>query len=190
MNDPEIRAALVRRLDGQGGLLIHELGLSGHRHRADVVTVDTELCGFEIKGDGDTLRRLPAQAAAFSRVFDRVTLVSAERHVARALDIVPPWWAVLVAGEGERGVFLEPCRTGAINPAPDPVAVAEVLWRDQALAALRRRGLARGHSRSTCRVLSRALATGVPLDELRAEARTALVAQRQWIARGKRGDKP
>lgn len=193
MNDADIRRALERRLGRRRGLLIHELGLANHTSRVDLAHVGRALAGFEIKGDGDTLRRLPAQAAAFSRVFDRMAVVTTERHVPGALEIVSAWWAVHVVHadpEAQRrahSLTVRTLRPGTANPALDPLGVAELLWRDQALAALKRRGLARGLSAAPRRVLWRELSTRLPLGELRAEALAALTAQRAWIARGARG---
>lgn len=52
--------------------------------RADLAlayrTPTSELVGIEIKSALDTLRRLPHQIEAYSRIFDRVILVAATRH--------------------------------------------------------------------------------------------------------------
>jgi peptidoglycan hydrolase-like protein with peptidoglycan-binding domain len=52
--------------------------------RADVAVIGTTMDGFEIKTERDSLRRLPRQADAYSRVFDHCHAVLAHRHVDRA----------------------------------------------------------------------------------------------------------
>lgn len=56
--------------------------------------------GYELKGDHDTLCRLPEQANAYSAIFDFVTLVVSERHLLRAIDVVPDWWGIRIARVG------------------------------------------------------------------------------------------
>jgi hypothetical protein len=49
------------------------------------------LWGYELKSERDTLERLPLQARIYSRVFDRVTLVTGLRHAGAAEDRIPGW---------------------------------------------------------------------------------------------------
>jgi hypothetical protein len=60
--------------------------------RAGMVVVGRSLDAFEIKSERDTLRRLPRQALAHERLFDRCTLVVAERHSDHAAAMLPEWW--------------------------------------------------------------------------------------------------
>jgi len=150
--------------------VLDEVGLFLHEARVDLVVVTDRLEAYEIKSDADSLTRLPTQAQMYSRVFERVTLVCAARHIQRALTIVPDWWTVLEVTHGDETPFT--CRqAGAQNPAVDPFAVAQLLWRDDALDALARRDCATGLWTRTRPAIWRALSELVPATELLAEAR-------------------
>jgi hypothetical protein len=56
-----------------------------------MVVVGRSLDAFEIKSERDTLRRLPRQALAYERLFDRCTLVLAERHSDHPAAMLPEW---------------------------------------------------------------------------------------------------
>src|SRR4051794_17477210 len=137
MRDAEIRAALrihvERRFAGDPGLLVvDELGLVFDEARVDVAVVNGALHGFEIKSEHDSLARLPGQIVAYGRVFDYVTLVVGRRHAARASGLVPPWWGVIQASPGSHGATLSEVRHERLNPAVEGVAVAQLLWREEA----------------------------------------------------------
>ncbi len=116
--------------------LIEELGHCQGRVRIDLATVSGVLHGYEIKSNRDRLSRLSSQAAIYSRVLDRVTLVVGSKHIEAALRLVPRWWGVLLVRVGSNGVWLDPRRPAAENPDQDPRALVELLWRDEALALL------------------------------------------------------
>jgi hypothetical protein len=101
--------------------------------RADVALIGTTIDGFEIKTERDSLKRLPRQADAYTRVFDRCHVVLAYRHVDRALEILPPWWGVRVIDDGLTFMTLRPAEP---NPSVDPETLVRLLWRDEAYTAL------------------------------------------------------
>lgn len=149
MHDADVRHAVLallrlRHPDPAAVRIVEELGVWSGSARIDVAAIGTDLYGVEIKSASDTLKRLDWQVDLYGRVFDRVDLVAAERHLAPALARIPPWWGVLRAAEDLGGVRLEPVRVGGVNPSPDPALVSALLWRDEVLAILRERGLARG----------------------------------------------
>ena len=100
MQEAVVRAAIeaqVAAVDARPGdtLIVHELGLCQAEARVDIAAVNGLLVGWEIKTRQDRLSRLPRQEAVYSRVFDRMWLVADERHIAPALDMIPPWWGVI-----------------------------------------------------------------------------------------------
>jgi hypothetical protein len=97
LNDPLIRTALVARLRREGRLLMHEVDIAWSSSRADILTLDDELCGYEIKSDRDSFARLGDQMTSYRHIFDRVFIVTTERHRAKALSVRPPGVGVLVA---------------------------------------------------------------------------------------------
>ena len=149
LRDAEVRPALRKYLErqnlaGSETLMIEELGLCQGLARIDLATVGGVLHGYEIKSPRDRLTRLASQAATYSRVLDRVTLVVGVKHIKAALRLVPRWWGVLLVRGGIEGVALDPFRPSAENPDQDPRALVELLWRDEALQLLARHNAAAG----------------------------------------------
>lgn len=112
---------------------VYEFWIPQSNERADVAVIGAMLDGFEIKTDRDSLKRLPRQVDAYSRVFDRCHAVLAPRHVDRATEILPPWWGVLVIDDSMRFRVL---RDAEANAGVDADTLVRLLWRDEAYAAL------------------------------------------------------
>ncbi len=150
MNDYQIRAALKRKLFVQyfrdpETLILDEVGIRHDAARIDLVVVNGTLHGFEIKSDRDTLKRLPDQARIYNSVLDRITLVTGHRHADEATQIIPEWWGVKLAVAGPRdAIHFSNIRAPRNNPSPDILAIAKLLWRDEALAFLDELGVADG----------------------------------------------
>lgn len=187
MRDADIRGALRTRLEGEHAhergdtLFVDELGLCGHV-RVDVAVVNGALAGYELKSARDNLKRLPTQVDYYSQVLDFATLVVAERHQGHALLALPQWWGCIEARMTDEGVVLTETRPALPNPAIDPYALAQLLWRDEAIDELAARGLDTGW-RSKPRVqLWARLATELSLEELGAAVRTRLKARQGWRA--------
>jgi hypothetical protein len=179
VRDVDIRLALrlgilAPYLDDPCTRIIEELGIKRGEVRADIVVVNGETHGYEIKSTEDTLRRLRAQDERYSSVFDRVTLVTAARHMPTAAAMVPTWWGVIIANETANGIGLEFHRRGEENPRRDPRAAAEFLWRDETLRLLDLRGKARGRRDRPRWVLWDALCEAYAPDEVFAEVRRFL----------------
>lgn len=136
MREAEVRACLQIKLLEAGPLItetIFEFWVPPSNERADVVTVGPRLEGFEIKTNRDSLKRLPRQAAAYGRVFDRCHAVLATRHVERAIEILPEWWGVLVVDDDLDFSLL---RSAEDNYNVEPETLVRLLWRDEAYAIL------------------------------------------------------
>ncbi|WP_419949988.1 sce7726 family protein [Candidatus Palauibacter sp.] len=149
VRDPEVRPALRRYLQQEesadsNSLVIEELGLCQGAARIDLLTVSGVLHGYEIKSNRDRLTRLVSQAATYSRVLDRVTLVVCPRHFEAGVKLVPGWWGVLLVRAGAGGIAIDPIRPAARNPDQDPRALVELLWRDEALELLAHHNAAAG----------------------------------------------
>lgn len=185
MRDRDVREALRRRVLAEhtrdpDTLVIDELGLAHGSSRVDVAVVNGRLHGYEIKSDADTLTRLPAQAAAYSAVFDRVTIVAGSKHADHLENLIPCWWGIKIATQGPRGgVRLADRRTPKSNPSVSPVSLAQLLWRDEAIAILIDNGVSGVRSKSRA-VLYRLLADHVPLNDLRDAVRASLKARVGW----------
>ena len=123
MNDPEIRAHLYPLL--LGGVRIDELPTGSSR--ADVVHITEHFMhGYEVKGDGDTLQRVANQLRCYGEVYDFVTFVVTEKHLARLLPLLPAWVGVLVAS----AAGLRPHRAAAYNATVERAPLARLLLLD------------------------------------------------------------
>lgn len=125
----EVLAALPR------AEAVYEFWVPRSNERADVAVIGPSMDGFEIKTGRDTLKRLPRQAAAYARLFDRCCVVLAERHVEEALDILPAWWGITVI-RGDSTPGFETIREADVNHGVDPETLVRLLWRNEVHATL------------------------------------------------------
>jgi hypothetical protein len=196
-HDKQIRASLLEFVRHQYAsvpdtLFFEEFALHGGESRADLAALNGVLHGYEIKSSCDTLERLPKQVNAYCSVFERATLVGAACHLKQARSVVPAWWGIIEARGTESGVQLSQVRRPRPNPAPNPAAVAGLLWRQEALEILSLLGLDAGvRSKPMYDLIDRLAATVEPgrLSEL---VRQALRARGDWRVAARRkqcGDK-
>lgn len=184
MRDKDVRVALHADLRGRhpvGDTLIRdELGLCLGATRVDVAVINGSLVGYEIKSEYDRLDRLAEQARMYGDVLDRATLVAAPRHVDKAARLLPPWWGLTRVVSGPSGLRLHAERPAQDNPAVQPLAVAQLLWRDEAFDLLEAHGGTVGLRRATRWQLWHEVVERLSVDELRAQARRTLRARRAW----------
>jgi hypothetical protein len=185
MRDRDVRSALLGALHQRFGadpdtLVVEELALARGDARIDIALVNGRLEGFEIKSARDTLGRLPAQARAYSRLFERLTIVVDGRHIDHLGDVVPSWWGVQVAHGTP--VVLTPIRRAKLNPAPDPAAAVELLWRDELLTALHALQADHGVRSATVSTLASRLLRVCSSAAVYSVVREALKARQGWRA--------
>lgn len=186
MRDLDVRLALRSYLDNlhEGDAdtrVVEEMGIWAHSVRIDVAVINGELHGFELKSAKDTLERLPYQAELYSKVFDRVTLVVADRHAEKALPLIPDWWGVSEARNGDCGVSLRARRETSMNPILCPLHVARLLWKPEAILVMERHGLAKGFKSKPVDTIARRLAEALPIEVLRHSVRSALKGRQTWL---------
>ena len=183
MRDIDVREAIRDRLNrlhkgDDQTLIVEEMGIWAGCVRVDIAVINGEFHGFELKSARDTLERLPRQAAIYNEVFDRVTLVMAEKHFEKAHNQIPHWWGILSARIGKSEmVALEPVRKAGLNPNINPIYVARLFWRDEAISLMEKHGIARGFKSKPLEVIVQHLSSSLPLKILRDEARAALKAR-------------
>lgn len=162
-------------------LVIDELGLRHGAGRIDIAVVNGDLHGYELKSDHDTLRRLPKQIGVYNSVLDRVTLVVTQHHFPQAIQMIPGWWDLLLAQSAPAGdITLRMIRAGGINPKISALAVAKLLWRDEALRLLEVHGAAEGLRSKPRRFIYAHLVERLDLHEIRTYVRNQLRARKDW----------
>lgn len=186
MRDRDVREALHRKVlkehHGEDDtLVLDELGIRHGASRVDIAVVNGKLHGFEIKSDSDTLTRLEGQVVLYNDVFDRVTLVVGQKHADKVVSKIPEWWGLRVATKGKRGgIHFKERRKPKMNPLINPVAVAELLWRDEVVEELIALGECGAILRKPRAVLYKHLSTLMELDDLRLMVRRRLKAREKW----------
>ncbi len=138
MNDQQIRASfhqkwLSKHHSDSKTMVVDELGLNHGKSRADIAIINGRLIGYEIKSDLDSLRRLNEQIVSYNVIFDRVYLIVTPLHLKNIEAMLPEWWGIISAYEGQRGaIHFKNIRSPKKNPNVDNHAVAKLLWRNEA----------------------------------------------------------
>ena len=185
MNDADIREILLSDLGRKyesdpDTVIIEELGLCQGAARVDIAVVNGSIHGFEIKSDQDNLRRLPTQVEIYNRSLGSVTLIVGNRHFDKALKVIPKWWGIIVANKKSGKLQLKMRRKGRSNPFLDPFAVVQLLWREEALEAIKKRGQHQGLINKPRTELWKKLAEDLPIEELVDLVRTNLKSRVNW----------
>jgi hypothetical protein len=141
MRDIDIRRALRLEMKRRHGkdpntLLIEELGLCQGIARVDFAVVNGSIHGYEIKSARDTLARLPAQLEVYNRALEFITIVAAENHLSAIKQVVPAWWGLRTVVEYQGDLALKTLREAKKNLDINPLALAQLLWRSEALQIL------------------------------------------------------
>jgi len=185
MMAPEIAVAVERKLRrdhrSRKTTFRREWSIASGATRVDLAAINGHLTGCEIKSARDSFRRLPSQIASYSAVFDVAFLVvEGDSAVARSYELVPSWWGIWQAVASPKGAQLFEARPPGTNPAPDPLALVQLVWRDEAYNILRRHRLEKGMSRATRWTIWNALAAQLPLQVVQREVRNTIKARQGW----------
>lgn len=146
MFEADIKTGLIAYLEAQARhaklRFIEEFKLERGIGRADLVEVTQFHC-YEIKSHADSLTRLIGQGARYDKTFSHVTLVTAERHLTRALPLLPSWWGVLII-PSDTGEPFQYVRQAKPNRRQEAYSLAATLGRDECLTLLADLGHKRG----------------------------------------------
>jgi len=183
LTEAAIRTAVVRDVAaavGQPAHVVFEFWVPRSHERADVAVIGrSTLHGLEIKTARDSLKRLPRQAAAYTRIFDRCEAVLATRHLEVALEILPPWWGVRLVNDD---ASLTMMRAAEPNSGVDAEILVRLLWRDEAYAAVS--GLDDDIDPRACRhQLWTILLDTLDIESLKTVVRHALLSRKATSAR-------
>jgi hypothetical protein len=182
VNDLDIRMALLTYLRCQHAgdpdtLVVEEVNVCQGQSRVDLAVVSRRLHGYEIKSQRDSLSRLASQLRDYNCVFDQVTVVIGLKHLTGVLAELPSWCGIMLANWVEGKVMLEPFRQARQNVSRDPYSLAQLLWREEALAILERHGCARGVKSKPRAAMWERLAESLALEDLADEVCGALKAR-------------
>jgi hypothetical protein len=137
MNDRIVREAFHYRVLRKAHkctntFVVDELSIKNGLVRADIAVLNGKLIGYEIKTEKDTLERLTNQVLAYNEVFDKAFIVLSEKHLSKALQIVPDWWGVyLIEGHVDK-LHFRCFRKAQINKFKSALSIAQFLWKSEA----------------------------------------------------------
>lgn len=186
MKELDVRLALHKFLKTnlfQGkpdSIIVDELGLIEGSFRVDVAVINDRLHGFEIKSPSDNLLRLPAQQETYSKIFDKMTIVCAEKYVSQAVDLIPKWWGLVSISRRDGEVYLNEIWPSRQNYNIEPFHICQLLWREEALAVLKEHGMDYGFRTKGRRYMWRALAKELHIDDIRKAVKQKLSSRIGW----------
>lgn len=186
MKELDVRLALHQYLktnmfqDQPDSLLIDELGLLEGSFRVDVAVINDKLHGFEIKSPSDNLLRLPEQQKNYNKVFDKMTIVCADKYVEQAVNLVPKHWGLISVSIMDRELQLNEIWPARQNFDVIPFHMCQLLWREEALAVLKEHGMDYGFRTKSRRYMWRALAKELELQDIRKAIKQKLSTRVGW----------
>jgi hypothetical protein len=136
LNDARIREALLRELARQNEpprAVLEELHVHNGSAIADVVTLHSEAHCYEIKGATDRIERIAVQGTYYNAAFRRITLVTTECKLRRAVELAPTFWGIMVAIEDEGTIGFRHLRLAQVNPCFERQSAAMTLWKSEML---------------------------------------------------------
>ncbi len=155
--------------------------------RIDMAVINGQLHGYEIKSERDTLARLEDQMSLYNMVFDKITLVAAERHLAKAEEALPDWWGLSsVISDSDGRFWIKQVRPAQKNERIDKVQLAKLLWKPELLSILEQIGAAKGVRSKPVQQLCELVADKLGEHELSAHVRRILKARQDWLGQPSR----
>lgn len=136
LNDAIIREALLAKLAQQKRrprAVLEELPVHNGKAIADVVTLHSEAHCYEIKGATDRIERIVVQSTYYNAAFRRITLVTTECKVGRAIKLAPSFWGIMVAIRDGDTIRFRHVRAARLNPYFEKQSAAMTLWKNEML---------------------------------------------------------
>lgn len=162
-------------------LVVDELGLAHAKSRIDVAVINERIHGYEIKSAKDTLSRLTSQIHIYRQTLQMLTMVAASKHVSGIFSQVPDWCGVIeVVRRPRGGIDFHVLRSAVANPDINPVMMAHLLWREEAISLLETAGFARKELRRPRRQLYEMLCEVLTLREIAASIRSFMSLRQSW----------
>ena len=116
--------------------LLSEVRVNNGLAIADLVSIGikTSHC-YEIKSDKDKITRVLDQAKYFDIAFNKISLITTSTHCKKALDIIPPYWGIIIVSDTPREK-VRYLRKASVSPLFSEQKALLTLWRDELLGIL------------------------------------------------------
>lgn len=118
LKDNDMRAVLINELNRANTCdyrVIEELAVCDGDARVDVAVANDRLCGYEIKSDADTLKRLALQQKCYDKTFDAISIVVGEKFKDDIEKYIPDYWGVYVVCKDDSGCKIKMRRAAKEN---------------------------------------------------------------------------
>ena len=138
IDDKKIRAFLISkqipwRNFGSEYRVIEELDLCQGSARIDIAIVNGTTWGIEIKGETDTLKRLPNQLKIYQKNFDFLEVACTENHLKQVRSMIPRSCGIMLLNINGDELHCKQIRKSKINKQKQKNAVVQLLWKNEAL---------------------------------------------------------
>lgn len=187
--DPDIRKLLYRKFTQTEEFtsdpetkIVNEMDVCFGISRIDVAVINGRLHGYEIKSEQDTLERLCSQIDAYNKVFDTITIVTAENHISKILDMVPDWWEIYYVSKDNNVPTLIQQREFKINKQVNSFYLAQVLWKNELLELLNLHGIKKETKNKTRFALCSMVSENITQQEIKKFVREKLKSRKSWKA--------
>ena len=113
--------------------LLNEVRINNGLAIADLVSVGIKSTHcYEIKSDRDKIARVLEQSKSYDFVFNKISLITTLAHYEKALDIIPPYWGIIIASNTPKNKIYY-YRKADISPLFSKQKALYTLWRDELL---------------------------------------------------------
>ncbi|PQJ10132.1 hypothetical protein CJD36_015660 [Flavipsychrobacter stenotrophus] len=184
MKDPHIRQILQRTelskyINDPHSKVVHEMKLPVASARIDMAVINGSLHAYEIKSASDSLQRLPNQIAAYSLVFDYLTVVTEEKYIEKIIALVPDWVGVAVCSDTVGEEEFKEIKSPLLNKNKKAFYLAKLLWNDELIKILTEQNIPFG-KRDRNWLLCESLASGLDIATLSDVVRKTLKERQHW----------
>jgi hypothetical protein len=183
MRDFDIRIILKTTLlknyyEDTTSKVVEELDLPIGKARIDIAVINGHMHGYEIKSARDTLKRIPSQLEAYSKVFDYLSIVTEQRYEKKLLATTPEWVGIFTCEENGTVSLVRPA---LLNENRQSFYIAKLLWKEELQGLLTCKNIKFKKSDRNW-LLCEALADHLPLEELASLVRSQLKQRSNWKA--------
>ncbi|GGA90995.1 sce7726 family protein [Ornithinibacillus halotolerans] len=189
--DKDIRIILMNEffktpefINDPSTIIVHELDVCSGSAIMDIAVINGKIHGFEIKSEHDTLERLQTQVNYYNKVFDTVTLVVSEKHLNKAVEIVPKWWGIYSVNSSNKdntfkvNVIKEP----KLNDSVSIFNLCLMLWKPELISLLSQNGITKGINSKTRRDLSKIVTESIDSETIVTFVKSTLKNRKSWKA--------
>lgn len=132
MNDAEIRLALINWLNQKKippQKILNEITISDGLARPDLIAIYSYSHCYEIKGDHDQIHRIVRQFTHYQSSFKKNTLITTQRHLKKALELLPQFWGIILAINDNETIKFKYVRKSSHNPFYRKDIASKILWK-------------------------------------------------------------